>query len=297
MSTLTHEKILEVINIFMNFISEKCACEVSRNFQNPITDKTQKNPINCCYTCMTMAIFMTLYLLNGDEILDISNLRQKKKIKLPNGIEKEITYDKYFLGITNSLGLLWDVHCLLENPFIPCGVEIALNDECLKKQWFKSITTLEQGINVLVFHVTKGNPKIVFHNSFIFVNGDICYLTDSWWGRSFIDDKDYKKINIHRSKLTCRIHLLCQMQLYIDTINNDSIKDNDRKKYIFFSIFNGPNGKGDVYLNRNIKILNNNILNQKIFEGFSYETSKFGGYKKNYYKKYIKYKNKYKNIL
>ena len=127
MSTLTHEKILQVINKFMNFTSKNCACEVSRNYKNPITDETQKKPINCCYTCMTMGILMTLYLLNGDILLDIENF--PKNIKLPKEILKEnITYDKYFLGITNSIGLLWDIHCLLENPFIPCGVEIALND-------------------------------------------------------------------------------------------------------------------------------------------------------------------------
>jgi len=296
MSTLTHGKILQVINKFMNFTSKNCACEVSRNFKNPITDETQKKPINCCYTCMTMGILMTLYLLNGDILLDIENF--PKNIKLPKGIIKEdITYDKYFLGITNSIGLLWDIHCLLENPFIPCGVEIALNDESLKTQWYRSETTLEQGINILVFHATRENPKIVFHNSFIFVKDEICYLIDSWWGNSYIDNKDFSKIAIYQSELMCRKHSLSAMQTYIDIINNEDRKYNKKKKCIFVSIFNAPNGIGDAYFHRNIKILNNNILNEKISEGFSSETSIFGGYKNNYYKKYIKYKNKYKNMV
>jgi hypothetical protein len=114
MSSLTHEKIIDIIKKLIDIASLNCACAVDENYKNDITNKTKKCPINCCYTCMTTSILMRLYLLNEDDILNLENF--PKKIKLPNiikcsqqyNIEKECDYNNFFLGITNSIGLLWD---------------------------------------------------------------------------------------------------------------------------------------------------------------------------------------------
>lgn len=300
--SLTHEKTIDTIKKIIDITSSNCACAIDENYKNDITNrkKTKECPINCCYTCMTISILMRLYLLNGDDILNLENF--PKKIKLPKIIkcsqqydmEKECDYNSFFLGITNSIGLLWDVHCLLQTPFSPCGVEIALNDE--KNKWFRESTTLSEGINILVFY-DRGNEddkyKIVTHNALIFVRDEICYLVDSWWGDSYIDNEDYSKIGCFLRKTMYRIFSLDIMQNFLDIINEDKDKTDINKTCIFTTIFLGPCGKGDNYYNRYVKILNNNILDEKINEGFSHNTSIFGGSHKKYHKKYLKYKYKY----
>jgi hypothetical protein len=61
-------------------------------------------------------------------------------------------------------------------------------------------------------------------------------------------------------------------------------------------IFLGPSGEYDYYHRWEISKLNNNIIDEKINEGFSQSRCLFGGmqYKKKYFKykqKYLKYKN------
>lgn len=298
MSSLTHEKIIDIIKKIIDIASLNCACAIDENYKNNITNETKKCPNNCCYTCMTTSILMRLYLLNEDDILNLESF--PKNIKLPNiikcsqqyNMEKECDRDSFFLGMTNSIGLLWDVHCLLKPPFAPHGVEIALNDE--KTKWFRESAILDQGINILVFYDQgNGNIKIVTHNAFIFVKDEICYLIDSWWGNSFIDNKDYSKTKHFIRETMYRIFSLNIMQYYLDIVNQIKDLTDISKTCIFTTIFLGPGGKGDKYHNRYVKILNNNILDEKINEGFNYRSSMFGGSQKKYNKKYLKYKYKY----
>ena len=302
---LTHDKLIDIFYNLIEFTKTSCACAIDRNYTNDITNETQSCPLNCCFTAVSMAILMRLYLLNEN----IYTLEFPKTIIFPRQTTTDILYDEnsFFIGITNTIGLLWDAHEDLKYPFTPSGINFALNNERLKNEWFDFNIKLNDGINLISFSEFYKDIEYITHNSFIYVNNNLCYLIDSWRGFIYNTVDCSNKIP-YRRDIKIRIYDLETLQNIFDTLTNINInlqkEDNDQneinrlkniKKYIFTNIFLGPDGIGNDYDYWLINKLKNNIIDEQIIEGFKYKFSLFGGINK-YKIKYIKYKQKYIDI-
>jgi hypothetical protein len=194
----------------------------------------------------------------------------------------------------------------LKEPFTPCGINFALNNKELQNEWFDFDIVLSEGINLISFSEIYKTTEYIKHNSFIYVHNNLCYLIDSWRGLLFNSKDASERIPFTRD-LQLRIYDLQTLQNIFDTIKNINIKlseikeDDDIneinklkniKRYIFTNVFLGPNGLGNDYDYWLVIKLKNNIIDEKINEGFSHERSLFGGMN-NYKEKYLKYKMKY----
>jgi len=308
---VTFTKITEVMRIISIILSKQCRTCLD-NFTSGVIQSDMCNN-NCAYNSAGLAVFLNIYMQNielFDSIFEtsIETFINFKNVSIPaieinitsqDGtiIKTRVNTESFFRGVTNSIGLLWDVHDFTDQElsveeyskkYTPSGIMLALNNPLLKEEWFINDTfpQLRQGINLISFYVTeRDGVNISYHHAFVFVYDTQCVLGDSWLGSSGIYDNYGRLIKMEKISrpLTLRKLKLSTLQKFLNILNQPFSEDNRLDKLMIMKgVFKGyqNDGRNNTYLRTKVCILKQEILNKVIYEGFSVDRYLFGGKRK-----------------
>ena len=283
----------KLFEYLIKILKNDCTREIEKRYKNPLTNKISTSFENCAYTSSGLTVLMSLFLLNQQLIKNFTEYSYPIALILPNTLKIINSDDEFYLGIINTIGLLWDKHEELTLPFVPCGINYALNDSVLQKSWFN--TNLEPGINILTFHCYDNNKYVTIHHSFVYVHDNLCYLIDSWNDDKFRRDLLIRKYELEEFKKY--LNLLNTPFLPKIEINDVFNKKLDSERFnIMTTVFLSP-PNNSIHKTMKWIILKKNIINELIIKGFNERECLFGGSKQNntelYKNKYFKYKKKY----
>ena len=275
------------LEIILRFLQEnQCLTALTRFTSGLVHSPQCKN--TCSYTAAGMAVMTQLCIQNNihhfifpkdPDAGSIINL------KIPTSIIRHITKNQFFTGLTNAIGLLWDVHeDLDERRYAKTGINWALNNPRLHAEWFVlpiNTPLLQLGINHISFYGSSGPIIITIHHSFIYNNGTSSYLIDSWFGNVVEATSTEKCIDFERST-TMREHSTDDLQHAITTMN-DPVAVATRKIRIMHDFFLAPHQEtysNAIYPILKVCILNQSKLDDVIDKGFkNKDRPMFGGKK------------------
>ena len=187
---------IDEIHTIYGFLVPECLSCIAENFgsrPNPkgrLIEYGQNCKWNCAFTSAGVSVVMRLLEANEEKGIDIRGIRKRSKDPLPytirvGGVEKAVTGETFFRGISNAIGLLWDIHDFSDfaedgGPPVgitPTGINLALNRGL---DWF--VPTLQEGVNVVSFFMTSVpvDKTTTPHHSFVYKAGGMCILADSW---------------------------------------------------------------------------------------------------------------------
>lgn len=198
-TTYAHDlpSIQELINKITFILNNGCNTCLTNFTSGLVSAPKCKN--TCSYTSSGLAIIYTLIEQNPelkDYINTTTDITQIPIMLRVTSSDSTLSInDRNYMGIVNTIGLLWDIHDFPVDQFPdekyreykPTGIYYALQN---KLDWFVEGThpQLQPGVNLLSFYSgndpTSSDP-ITIHHSFVYVWNDVCILVDSWnssWG-------------------------------------------------------------------------------------------------------------------
>ena len=282
---------IHLISSISELLSTKCLDNLGHFTSKMIHPKTCKN--NCCYNAAGVAIFMVLIDRFPELKIDILD-RKNYNIIL---FDKVLDETQFFMGIVNAIGLIWDVHdftCGRESDvdyskYTPSGVNLALNTPSSIHEWFVEgqYPQLQQGINIITFYANETPNIITMHHSFVYVNGELCILADSWNGGN-------TACSINRP-LEIRTFDLLEFQNYLNIMNGKP-DEAYTKIYIMQNIFKGitHTSYSSYYNFFKLCIIKQTKIDDLLSQAFQSTTYLFGGKKTKKTKKTKKQKKQKK---
>jgi len=192
--------------------------EVSATISTECLDMTLKysNPTvylqyNCRFSSLTMLIFMRLMELNGFKI------NSKYPIKIPNNngiIQKKYLQQDFFKKISIAYSLLLPIQNEVSPLFFTNELSIGSN-------------------MISFYYVIDGirNPKS-FHNSYVFLTQDLCYLMDSNLEAEEIENSNNElEIKITEKRpLELRIFPITMFRKHLSILNEELTESNRKLK-------------------------------------------------------------------
>jgi len=236
---------------------------------------------------------MRLLERNEEKGIDIRGINKRSTEKLPytirvGGVEKEVTGESFFRGISNAIGLLWDIHDFSDfaddgGPpagITPTGINLALNR---RLDWF--VQTLQEGINVVSFFMTNVpiEKTTTPHHSFVYKAGGMCILADSWVS-CYPCDTPGGGTGFDRFERGFSVREISTVRLEaeIAALKSDATPPAEKVR-IMRDTFLGPpkENYAKYYPSFNCVILKQSVLDEKLHEGFAAEGYMFGGRNQN----------------
>jgi len=290
---------IDKINKIHAFLAPECLSCMGDNF-----GKRPKSPFRygqhckliCAFTAAGVALVMRLLEVNPGKGIDIHKIDRKSDEWLPytirvGGVEKAVTGESFFRGISNAIGLLWDWHSYEDGGppegVEPAGIRLAINRGL---DWF--VPTLQEGINIVSFYdiIDKIYRTATPHHSFVYKTGADCILADSWSSMYSYKDKDgewkedgfvreFTVREIPTAKLEAEIATL-KLDPYLEELPDETWKPMMVEKVrIMRETFLGP--PKENYANKFPRftpvILKQSILDSVLEKGFAAEGYMFGG--------------------
>ena len=291
------EKLGEIYTIY-EFLVPECLSCIAENFGNRpnpngrVLEYGQNCKWNCAFTSAGVSVVMRLLESNEEKGIDIRGINKRSTEKLPytirvGRVEKEVTGETFFRGISNAIGLLWDLHDFSDfaddgGPpagITPTGINLALNRGL---DWF--VPTLQEGINVVSFFMTSVpiEKTTTPHHSFVYKAGGMCILADSWVS-CYPCDTPGGGTGFDRFErgFTVREIPTVRLEAEIAALKSDATPPAEKVR-IMSDTFRGPikDNYAKYYPSFSCVILKQSVLDEKLHEGFAAEGYMFGGRKK-----------------
>ena len=221
----TLDQILFLITKIIYILNNHCNSCLSNFSSGEIHPKSCLN--TCSYTSTGIATIFTLieqnpelktYIMNEPDIVKLPFILNVLHTIPP---DLDTISDINYMGIVNTIGLIWDVHDFPIESFPdekyrqykPTGIYYALKEKLT--DWFieSDYPQLQPGVNIISFYLGHiGDDPITLHHSFVYVWNDVCILVDSWNGRSIPKVTNEISINISKSPLEIRKIITKQLQ-------------------------------------------------------------------------------------
>lgn len=286
---------IDEIHTIYGFLVPECLSCIAENFgsrPNPkgrLIEYGQNCKWNCAFTSAGVSVVMRLLEANEEKGIDIRGIRKTSKDPLPytirvGGLEKAITGETFFRGISNAIGLLWDIHDYSDfaedgGPpagITPTGINLALNRGL---DWF--VPTLQEGINVVSFYdaVVPMDKTTTPHHSFVYKAGSMCILADSWTSCYRCDTPGGGTgIDKFERGFTVREIDTAKLEAEIAALNSGATYPAEKVR-IMRDTFRGPTKENyaKYYPSFRCVILKQSVLDEKLHEGFAAEGYMFGG--------------------
>ena len=292
-------KIAEVHEAYAFLIGPCLEC-IAVNFGNKTQDMGlclgygNQCKTNCAFTSAGVSVLLRLLEMNAG--IDIRSIRPLSTDKLPykitiGGEERELTGQMFYMGVSNAIGLLWDMHDYSDfkdmggppTGVTPTGINLALNRGL---GWFippaaDGTLRLQEGINIVSFYDARVPVErtTTVHHSLVYKAGAQCILADSWVSDYPCDTPGGGTgVDSFERGFKVRPMDTAVIEAELNSLNVDTTPPAEKVR-IMRETFLGPTKENyaKYYPSFKCVILDQRVIDEKLVEGFAARRFMFGG--------------------